>query len=228
MAGKWECEWWRLNQLDTSTIEHVREKFPYRRSLAVYWHLGKWKVESCLIIFNATQTFSTAWSCIWQSCVLFSKTIQSVATLLECWREGKQKKVVDVSSSKTLNSSFKFPNERFIGPLLLFFEPHLARMLLHRFVECTLENCFINFEQTIGDATRPGAKIQFAEYSRWDKEAKLLTMAFDNFQIMDCRRHGNKVPERGEISLRYIRQEFQKTKSCGSPIVRNRPCKFRR
>ena len=171
MAGRWECEWWRLNQLDTSTKEHVREEFPYRRSLAVFWHLGKWKVESCLIIFNATQTFSTAWSCIWQNCVLFSKTIQSVATLLECWREGKQKKVVDVSASKTLNSSFKFPNERFIGPLLLFFEPHLARMLLHRFVECTLENCFINFEQTIGDATRPGAKLQFEEYSRWDKEA---------------------------------------------------------
>ena len=32
----WECEWCRLYETDTSVQQHLREKFPYRRSLAEY------------------------------------------------------------------------------------------------------------------------------------------------------------------------------------------------
>ena len=39
----WECEWWRLYKTGTSVDEHIREMFPYRRSLAECQLLGKIK-----------------------------------------------------------------------------------------------------------------------------------------------------------------------------------------
>ena len=30
----WECEWWRLYKTTNSVKQHIREHFPYRRSLA--------------------------------------------------------------------------------------------------------------------------------------------------------------------------------------------------
>ena len=29
----WQCEWWRFNKTDTNVKLHIRENFPYRRSL---------------------------------------------------------------------------------------------------------------------------------------------------------------------------------------------------
>ena len=29
----WECEWWRLHKTTTNVKRHIRENFPYRRSL---------------------------------------------------------------------------------------------------------------------------------------------------------------------------------------------------
>ena len=30
----WECEWWRLYKTNNTVKQHIREHFPYRRSLA--------------------------------------------------------------------------------------------------------------------------------------------------------------------------------------------------
>ena len=31
----WECEWWSLYKTTNNVKQHIREHFPYRRSLAV-------------------------------------------------------------------------------------------------------------------------------------------------------------------------------------------------
>ena len=36
----WECEWWRLYKTTTNVKLHIRENFPYRRSLTEYQLLG--------------------------------------------------------------------------------------------------------------------------------------------------------------------------------------------
>ena len=39
----WECEWWRPYKTISSVKEHIREKFPHRRSLAEHQLLQKIK-----------------------------------------------------------------------------------------------------------------------------------------------------------------------------------------
>ena len=34
VIGMWKCDWWRLYKTDISVLQHIREKVPYRRSLA--------------------------------------------------------------------------------------------------------------------------------------------------------------------------------------------------
>ena len=59
---KWGCEWLRLYKTTTNVQEHVREKFPYRRSLTDYQLLEKIKrMENCLVMFNATLKYLKIW-----------------------------------------------------------------------------------------------------------------------------------------------------------------------
>ena len=39
----WECEWWRLYKTTNTVKQHIREHFPYRRSLAAEQHLEEIK-----------------------------------------------------------------------------------------------------------------------------------------------------------------------------------------
>ena len=39
----WECEWWRLYKTTNSVKQHIREHFPYRRSLTAEQLLGEIK-----------------------------------------------------------------------------------------------------------------------------------------------------------------------------------------
>ena len=50
---KWECEWWRLYKTSTNVKLHIRENFPYRRSLTEHQRLEA-KKKTYLATFNAT------------------------------------------------------------------------------------------------------------------------------------------------------------------------------
>ena len=41
----WECEWWRLYKTTNTVKQHIREHFPYRRSLAAEQLLEEIKKE---------------------------------------------------------------------------------------------------------------------------------------------------------------------------------------
>ena len=49
----WECEWWRLYKTTNSVKQHIREHFPYRRSLAAEQLLEEIKKESYLATCSA-------------------------------------------------------------------------------------------------------------------------------------------------------------------------------
>ena len=50
----WECEWWRLYRTTTNVKLHIRENFPYRRSLTEQQFLEKIRKKTYLATFNAT------------------------------------------------------------------------------------------------------------------------------------------------------------------------------
>ena len=185
----WESEWWRLDKTATNVKLHMRENFPYRRSLTEQQLLegikkGKhFGYVQCDIEVpeNLRANFSNFPP-------IFKKTLVSKNDIGDLMKSYAEEEGTMSQPRKMLISSFTLQNGTLIAPLLLFYvQLGLVVTKIHRFVEYTPKKCFNSFVQSAVDARRKDDEnpnsIVVAE------TMKLLANSSYGYQIRDRSRH---------------------------------------
>ena len=157
----WECEWWRLYKTTTNVKLHIREIFPYRRSLTEHQLLEnirkgnffgyvQWDME---VPKNLRASFANFPP-------IFKNTLVSKNDIGYLTKTFAEEEGIMSQTRKILISSFTLPNGTLITPLLLFYlQLDLVCSKIHRFVEYTPQKCFNSFVQSAVDARRQGEEI---------------------------------------------------------------------
>ena len=185
----WECEWWRLYKTTNSVKQHIREHFPYRRSLAAEQLLEEMKKGKLFgyvqcdieVTENLRSNFKNFPP-------IFKNTLVSKSDIADLMKNYAEEERLFSQPRKMLISSFTLENGILNTPLLLFYlQLGLVCTKIHRFVEYTPKNCFNSFVQSAVDTRRQGDENPksgvFAE------TMKLLANSSYGYQIMDRSRH---------------------------------------
>ena len=138
----WECARWRLYKTTTNVKLHIRENFPYRRSLTEHQLLEgtkkgnlfgyvQWDIEVPEILRENFGNFPP----------IFKSTLVSKNDIGDLMKTYAEEEGIMSQSRKMLISSCRWQNGTLIIPLLLFYlELGLVVTKKHRFVEYTPEN----------------------------------------------------------------------------------------
>ena len=185
----WECEWWRLYKTTNTVKQHIREHFPYRRSLAAEQLLEEIKkgklfgyVQCDIEVPGNLKANFANFPPIFKN-ILVSKS--DIGDLMKNYAE--EEKLLS-QPRKTLISSFTLQNRPLITPLLLFFlQLGLVFTKIHRFLEYTPKKCFNSFLQSAVDARRQGDENPISSVVA--ETMKLLAKSSSGYQIMDRSRH---------------------------------------
>ena len=137
VIGMWECEWWRVYKTTTNGNLHIRENFPYRRSLTEHQLLeGKKKGN----LFGYVQSYIEVPKNLRTNFANFppilKNTLVSKIDISDLMKMYAEKESIMSQPRKTLISSFTLQNGTLITPLLLFYQqlgPVVTK--IHRFVE---------------------------------------------------------------------------------------------
>ena len=185
----WECEWWRLYKTTITVKQHIREHFPYRRSLAAEQLLEEIKkgklfgyVQCDIEVPENLRATVLNFPPVFKN-ILVSKN--DIGDLVKTYAEEEG---IMSQPRKMLISSFTLQNGTLITTLLLFYlQLGLVVTKKHRFVEYTPTKCFNSFVQAAVDARRkcdenPNSSV-VAE------TMKLLANCSYDYQIMDRSRH---------------------------------------
>ena len=184
-----ECEWWRLYKTTNTVKQHIREHFPYRRSLAAEQLLEEIK-EGKLFGYvqcdievpeNLRSKFN-------DFPPIFKNTLVSKSDIGELMKNYAEEKRLLSQPRKMLISSFTLQNGTLFTPLLLFYlQLGLVCTKIHRFVEYTPKKCFNSFVQSAVDARRQGDENPNSSVVA--ETMKLLANSSYGYQIMDRSRH---------------------------------------
>ena len=154
----WECEWWRLYKTTNTVKQHIREHFPYRRSLAAEQHLEEIKkrklfgyvqcdIEVLEILRSKIDNFPP----------IFKNILVSKNDIVDLKNSYAEEEGIMSQPRKLLISSLTLHNGTLITPLLLFYlQLGLVCTKTHHFVEYTPKKCFNSFVQSAVDARRQG------------------------------------------------------------------------
>ena len=185
----WECKWWRLYKTTNIVKQHIREHFPYRRSLAAEQLLEEIKKgklfgyvqcdievhENLRLNFNNFPP-------------IFKNTLVSESDIGDLMKNYAKEDRLLSQPRKMLISSFTLQNGTLITPLLLFFlQLGLVCTKIHRFVEYTPKKCFNSFVQSAVDARRQGDENPNSSVVA--ETMKLLANSSYGYQIMDRSQH---------------------------------------
>ena len=185
----WECEWWRLHKTTNTVKQHIREHFPYRRSLAVEQlleEIKKGKLFGCVqcdieVPENLRSNFNNFPT-------ILKNTFDSKSQIGEFMTNYAEEERLLSQPQKMLISSFKLQNGTLITPLLLFYQQlGLVCTKIHLFVEYIPKKCFNNFVQTAVDARRQGDEN--SNSSVVAETMNFLANSSYGYQIMDRSRH---------------------------------------
>ena len=185
----WKCEWWRLYKSTITVKQHIREHFPYRRSLAAEQLLDEIKEGK---LFRYAQCDIEVPENLRSKFVNFppnfNNTLVSRCDIGDLIKNYAEEEKLLSQPRKMLISSFISQNGIIITPLLLFYlQLGLVVTKIHRFVEYTPKKYFNSFEQTAVDARR---KVDENPISSVVAETmKLLVNSSYGYQIMDRSRH---------------------------------------
>ena len=153
----WECEWWRLYKTTNTVKQHIREHFPYRRSLAAEQLLEEIKkgklfgYVQCDIEVPENLRVNFA-----NFPPIFKSTLVRKNDIGDLMKNYAEEETLLSQPRKMLISSFTLQNGTLITPLLLFYlQLSLVCTKIHRFVEYTPKKCF-NSVQSAVDARRQG------------------------------------------------------------------------
>ena len=185
----WECEWWRLYKTTNTVKQHIRDHFPYRRSLAAEQLLEEIKKEK---LFGYVQCDIEVPEKLRSNFNNFrpiiKKTLVSKGDIRDLMKNYAEEERILSQPREMLISSFTLQNGTLITPLLLFYlQLGLVCTKIHRFVEYTPEKCFNSFVQSEVDARRQGDKNPNS--SVVPETTKLLANSSYGYQIMDQSRH---------------------------------------
>ena len=185
----WECEWWRLYKTTNTVEQHIREHFPYRRSLALEQLLEEIKkgklfgyVQCDIEVPENLRSKFNNFPPIFKD-TLVSKS--DIGDLMENYAEEER---FLSQPRKMLISSFTLQNGTLITPLLLFYL-HLGLVCkkIYRFLGYTPRKCFNSFVQSAVDARRRGDENPNSSVVA--ETMKLLANSSYGYQIMDRSRH---------------------------------------
>ena len=185
----WERGWWRLYKRTNTVKHHIREHFPYRRSLAAEQILeemkkGKlfgWAQCDIEVPGNLRSKFNNFPP-------IFKNTLVRKSDIGDLMKNYAEEERLLSQPRKMLISSFTLQNRTLITALLLFYlqlGPVCTK--IHHFVEYTPKKCFNSFVQSALDARK-----HFAENPKSSGVAetmKLLANSFYGYQILDRSRH---------------------------------------
>ena len=186
----WECEWWRLYKTTNTVKQHIREHFPYRRSLVAEQLLEEVKKEKLFgyvqcdiglhkILRSELDNFPP----IFKKTLFISKN--DIGDLMKTYAEEEG---ILSQPRKMLISSFTLQNGTLITPLLLFcLQLSLVGTKIHHFVDYTPKKCFNRFVQSAVDARKQGDENP--KSSIVAETMKLLANISYGYQIMHRSRH---------------------------------------
>ena len=181
----WKYEWWRLYKTTTNVELHIRENFPYRRTLADYQLLEGIKegnlfgyvhcdIEVPKILRGNFANFPP----------IFKNTLVSNNDIGDLMKTYAKEEGTMSQPRKMLISSFTLQNGTLITPLLIFYlQLGLVCTKKHRFIEYTPEKCFNSVVQSAVDARR-----QVDENPNSSVDAETMKLLADNsysYQIMN-------------------------------------------
>ena len=184
-----ESEWWRLYKTTINVKLHIREIFPYRRSLAEQQLLEGIKKGSLLGYVqcdieapeNLRVNFANFPS-------IFKNTLVSKNDIGDLMKTYAEEGGIMSQPRKMLISSFTIQNGTLITPLLLFYlQLGLVCTKIHRFIEYTPKKCFNSFVQSAVDARRKADENPNSSVVA--ETMKLLANSSYGNQIMDRSRH---------------------------------------
>ena len=185
----WEFEWWRMYKTTNTVNEHIREHFPYRRSIAAELLLEEIKkgklfgyvqcdIEVPEILRSKFDNFPP----------IFKNTLVSKNDIGELMKTYAEEEGILSKPRRMLISSFTLKNGTRITLLLLFYlQLGLVCTKIHRFVEYTPKKCFNSFVQSAVDARRQGDENPNSSVVA--ETMKLLANSSYGYQIMDRSRH---------------------------------------
>ena len=117
----WECEWWRLYKTTNTIKQHIREHFPYRRSLATEQLLEEIKkgklfgyVQCDIEVPENLRAHFANFPPI------FKNTLVSKSDIGDLMKDYAEEERLLSQPRKMLISSFTLQNGTLITPLLLF------------------------------------------------------------------------------------------------------------
>ena len=99
----WCNAWRRLYKTDNFVMQHILEKFPCRRLLAEHQYLGEIRIKKWFCFVECEIEFFHFLKLHFVKFLSMLKTHQSIATKIECWWNGIQRKLADDSTSQSDN-----------------------------------------------------------------------------------------------------------------------------
>ena len=185
----WECEWWRLYKTTTKVKQHIRESFPYRRSLTEQQLLEETKKGNLFgyvqcdieVPENLRANFANFPP-------IFRNTLVSKNDIGDLMKTYAEEEGIMSQPRKMLISSFTIQKGTLITPLLLFYlQLGLVCTKIHHFVECTPKKRFNSFVQSAMDARRQGDENPNSSVVA--ETMKLLAKSSYVYQIIDRSQH---------------------------------------
>ena len=185
----WECELRRLYKTTNTPKQHIREHFPYRRSLAAEQLLEEIKKGK---LFGYVQCDIEVPENLRANLAnfppIFKNTLVSKSDIGDLMKNYAEEERLLTQPRKMLISSFTIQNGTLKTPLLLFcLQLGLVCTKIHHFVEYTPKKCFNSFVQSAVDARRQGDENPNSSVVA--ETMKLLANSSNGYQIMDRSRH---------------------------------------
>ena len=181
----WECKWWRLYKTTNTVKQHIREHFPYRRSLAGEQLLEEIKKGELFgfvqcdieVPENLRSKFNNFPP-------IFKNTLVSKSDIGDLMKNYAEEEILLSQPRKVLISSFILQNGTLIAPLLLFYlQLGLVWKKLQCFVEYSPKKRFNSFVRSPVDARRQSNENPNSSLVAETK--KLLANSSYGYQILD-------------------------------------------
>ena len=181
----WECSWWRHYKTTANVKLHIRENFPYRRSLTEQQLPEGIKKGSVFgyvqCDFEIPEKLRVNFANIPP---IFRNTLVSKNDKGDLMKTYAEEGGIMSQPRKMLISSFTLQNGTLITPLLLFYlQLGFVVRKIHRFVKYTPKKCFNSFVHSAVDATRKGDENPISSVVA--ETMKFLANSFYGYQIMD-------------------------------------------
>ena len=185
---KWECDWWRLYKTTTNVKLHIRENFPYRRSLTEHQLLEGIKKGHIFGYVQCNIEVPENLRANFANFLPISKvTLVNKNDIGDLMKTYAEEEGIMSQPQKMLISSFTVQNATLFTLLLFYLQLRLVCTKIHRFVEYTPKKCFNSFVQSAVDARRQDDENP--KSSVVAETMKLLTNSSYGYQIMVRSRH---------------------------------------